>query len=573
MFDLVVRGGTLIDGSGEPARRADVGVVGGTIAKVGTDLGPGTTEIDATSHLVTPGWVDMHTHYDAQATWDPELTPAGWHGVTTVVMGNCGVGFAPVAPADRAFLIEVVEGVEDIPGAALTEGIEWEWETFGEYLDALDSRSWVCDVATQVPHVALRTYVMGADHADEKASPAQLAEMRRLATEGLRSGALGISSSRTPLHRTIGGDLVPGTHAESAELYELGGALADAGHGVFQVALHRPDVPGDFGWMRELARRSGHRVTFNLSQTDSAPNTWREVLRRLEEANADGLDIRGQVAGRAVGILMSWEGSVHPFLFKPTWQAIRNLPPAERNSRLADPTVRSAMIAETNSPTTDFMEFITGSFDKMYPFTGETDYEPGPERTLAALASDEGPAALAYDLLCEADQRGLLYFPLMNYTDGNLDVLQGLHQHPLTVMGLADGGAHCGAICDGGMPTFMITHWGRDRLRGLLPLEYLVRRQTHDTARHYGLADRELVAPGLRADLNVIDLDRLDVEPATIAFDLPTGAKRYVQAAVGYRATIVNGEIVRLNDEFTGARPGGLIRGPQSARPRPKIVD
>jgi len=570
LHDLVVRNGTVIDGSGAEGVAADVAVDGGLISEVGPDLAKGRREIDAAGLVVCPGWVDMHTHYDAQATWDPELTPSGWHGVTTVVMGNCGVGFAPAAHDRHDWLIRLMEGVEDIPGAALHEGIQWEWETFPEYLDALDRRRWALDVGTQVPHGALRAYVMGdRGAANETATEADIAAMATLTREALAAGALGLSTSRTPLHRSADGELVPGTSADLAELFGLGDALGAAGHGVFQAALHHPDVPASFPWMREIAARTGRRVTFNFQQTDQFPDLWREVADLLDRAAADGLEVYGQVHGRPVGVLMSWQATIHPFSTKPSWGPLAFLPPAERLAALRDPEVRARLLAEEPVDLGDFGRFLTTSWHKMFPFRGETDYEPPAAQSVEALAAAGGrtPAEVAYDQLLADDGQGLLYFPLFNYSDGDLGPLWELHQHPRTRMGLADGGAHVGSICDGSTPSFMVAFWTRDRTRGdLLPLPLIVHRQTRQTAEHYGLLDRGLVAPGLKADLNVIDVDRLAIDPPRMAWDLPTGARRFVQGSHGYRATICSGTVVREHDEFTGEHPGRLLRGPQAPR-------
>lgn len=568
VFDIVIRNGTVIDGTGGPARRADVGIVGDKIVAVGTDLGPATREIDAAGLLVTPGWVDMHTHYDAQITWDPYLTPSGWNGVTTVVMGNCGVGFAPVAPDQHDWLIELMEGVEDIPGAAMHEGIQWEWESFPEYLDALSRREAVCDFATQVPHGALRAYVMGDRSIGGVATDADIDAMTSAVAEGLRAGALGFSTSRTPLHKSIHGELVPGTDAAATELYSIAHAMKDVGFGVFQGAIHHPDVPSQFGWMREVAAITGGNVTFNFSQTDEAPQLWREVLDLLDQAHADGLDITGQVAGRPIGILMSWDGTAHPFATRPSWGQAAMADPAARRALVATPEFRAQLLAEQPVELSPFITFITTSWHKMWPFTGDTSYEPDPTGTVAAIAEREGrdPAEVAYDHLCTEGGKGILYFPLFNYSDQTLDPLWQLHQHPRTRMGLADGGAHCASICDGSMPTFMASFWSRDRSRGAnIALEHIVHRQTQQTAAHYGLLDRGVIAAGYRADINVIDFAELGVEHPEMAWDLPTGAKRYVQRVRGYRATLCRGVLVADNGEFTGETPGRLVRGPQPA--------
>ena len=566
MHDIVIRNGRIIDGSGEPGFTGDVAIDGDRIVDVGAGIGAARREIDADGRVVTPGFVDSHTHYDAQATWDPDLTPSGWHGVTSAVMGNCGVGFAPAAPDRRDTLIQLMEGVEDIPGAALTDGIQWEWETFPEYLDALEPRRWVLDLGTQIPHGALRAYVM-AERALDDPTTEEIAAMARLTREALECGALGFSTSRTPLHKSIDGELVPGTFASTTELMAIAGAISDAGHGVFQAALHHADVPDSFGWLRDVAATTGQNVIFNLNQPDYAPDLWREDLQLMEQAHADGLQVLAQVSGRPVGILEAWAGTVNPFMLTPTWGLIAQLSDEERIGHLLRDDVRAAMIADTPAVWSDFIASITRSWDKMYPFAGEADYEPDPTQSCAGIAARDGlePAAVAYDHLMTENGHGLLYFPLFNYSNHNLDHLRELHQHPHTRMGLADAGAHCGTIADGGMPTFMLQFWARDRVRGdKLPLEWIVHRQTRQTAELYGLFDRGLVAAGLRADLNVIDMDQLGVELPYLVGDLPTGAKRFVQKANGYGATICRGTVTVIDDEFTGEHPGRLVRGPQT---------
>ena len=573
MHDLVIRGGTVVDGSGEPARIADVAIDGERIAAVGDDVAPGRREIDATGLLVTPGWVDIHTHYDAQATWDPYLTPSGFHGVTTVVMGNCGVGFAPVAPERREWLIGLMEGVEDIPGAAMSDGISWEWESFEGYLDALDRRHYVCDVGTQIPHGAIRTYVMGdRGAANEPATPDDVARMAALVESGLRAGALGFSTSRTPIHRSIDGELVPGTNAGDDELIGIGRAIAAAGHGVFEYSPDHIRVGEEFGWMREVAAITGQPVSFNLNQPDTDPDYWKTSLRLLEEAAADGLPVFCQVAGRAIGILFVFDLTLHPFLFKPAWGELALLPPDERRARALTPAYRQRLIDEEPIELGgDFARFVSTTWSRMFPFRGDASYEPGPDESVAGIAEATGrrPEDVAYDVLAEdgggGPGTGMLYFPLFNYAYGDLELTKTLQTHPRTRMGLSDGGAHCGAVCDGGMPTFMVSYWSRDRTAGSgpLPLEFVVRRQTRETAEFYGLRDRGLLAPGLRADVNVIDYDALGAEQPEIVHDLPSGARRLLQRAHGYRYTICAGQVTVEDDRFTEALPGRLLRGPR----------
>jgi len=573
MHDLVLRSGTVVDGTGADRFVADVAVANGRIVAVGGDVGPGRREIDACDRLVTPGWVDMHTHYDAQATWDPELTPSGWHGVTTVVVGNCGVGFAPVAPDRHDWLIGLMEGVEDIPGAAMHEGISWGWESFPEYLDTLSQHSWVMDLATQIPHGAVRAYVMGErGAANEDATPDDIRAMAGLVEEALRAGALGFSTSRTPLHKSIDGVLVPGTTASVDEIVGIAQAMANAGHGVFQCAVHHPDVPASFDWFRQVATITGAPVTFNFVQTDQAPNLWREVLGHLEQAAADGLSIWGQCTGRPIGVLQSWDSTMHPFRLEPAYREIAHLALPDRMVELQRPERRAAILRQVSdgvgmAEASRFVHFLSRSWNKMWPMHSDADYEPEPHESVAAVAGrlETDAAALAYDHLMTEGGHGVLYFPLFNYSENNLDPLMEMHRHPRTRMGLADAGAHCATICDGAMPTFMLSYWARDRQRGKqLPLEYVVARQTSGTAQHYGLHDRGVIAPGRRADLNVIDFDALGVTRPQMAHDLPSGAPRFVQHGSGYVATVCAGEVVAEHGEFTGQRPGRLIRGPQS---------
>ena len=575
MYDLLILNGKLVDGTGAPARAADIAVQNGMVVEIGAagTLGRDATRvIDADGLLVTPGFVDIHTHFDAQATWDPYFTPSSWHGVTTVVMGSCGVGFAPAAPDKHDWIIALMEGVEDIPGAAMHEGIKWGWETFPQFLDTLESMPHAIDFGTQVPHGPVRAYVMGERGAkNELATPEDIAQMAAIVREGLSAGALGFSTSRTMLHKSTDGEFVPGTFAGHDELFGIGRAMAEVGHGVFQIAAEHTQMRKEFQWMRTLASETGRTVSFSLSQTDMAPELWKGLLTDLEQAHADGIDIVGQVAGRAIGIMMGWQGTAHPFATYPSWQTIKDLSWEDKLTHLRDPAFRDAMLAETPLDQGFFAAFVTRSFDKMYvpvPGRQQFDYEPTPDQTVQAIAkaTDRKPQEIAYEALMGDDGRAMIYFPLFNYSQKSLDALHTLHAHPRTRMGLSDAGAHCGAICDGGMPTFMLTHWARDRTRGpLLPLEHMVRRQTSETAQTFGLNDRGILAPGYRADINIIDFERLRFLDPKMAFDLPAGGRRLVQDAEGYVATFVAGQAIVEHGTPTGAMPGRLIRGPQAA--------
>jgi N-acyl-D-aspartate/D-glutamate deacylase len=572
MHDLVIRGGLVVDGTGAPGRHADVAVDGTRITAVEERIeATGRREVDADGLLVTPGWVDVHTHYDAQVTWDPWITPSSWHGVTTVVMGNCGVGFAPADPVRHEWLIELMEGVEDIPGSAMVEGITWEWEQFPEYLDAVERHPHVLDIGAQIAHGPLRAYVMGdRGAANEPATPDDIAGMARLVEEALRRGALGFSTSRTPIHRSKAGELVPGTTAAAEELFGIGDALRRAGHGVFQFAPEHVRVPVDeWPWMAELARRTGRLVSVNLNQPDDGPEVWREVLGLLDGARRDGLPVVAQVAGRSIGILMCLEGSLHPLLFHPAYTEVAHLPLAERVAALSDPERRRRIVEEVPDDGGVFAGVVLGRLHRMFPVAdGDIDYEPDPSASVRAVAGRTGVPAmqLVLDQLTAHDGHGMLYLPFFNYAYGDLSMTYEATLHPGTRMGLSDAGAHCGAICDGGMPTFMLTHWTRDRTRGpRLPLELVVHRQTRQTAELYGLYDRGLLAPGMKADVNLVDYGHLSFGPPRMAHDLPAGGRRLVQRASGYVATFCSGVQTIDHDEPTGALPGRLVRGPQHA--------
>ena len=565
MADLTIRNGLLVDGTGAPARPADVVVDGDRIVGV-TEPGQGSAghrEIDADGRLVTPGFVDIHTHYDGQATWDPEMTPSGWHGVTTVVMGNCGVGFAPADPARRDWLIQLMEGVEDIPGTALAEGMSWNWESFPEYLDELDSMPRVMDVAAQIPHGAVRGYVMGErGAANEPASAEDIALMSKLVEEGLRAGAVGFTTTRTVLHRAKDGELAAGTTAEVEELLGLGDALGAAGTGVFGVASDMIDPTPEFEWMIEISRRTGRPVTFGCLQNDVRPEQWRELLDRAADANAAGARIVPQVAGRPACLLFGFESSVHPFITHRAYREIAHLPLVERVAQLRTPERREAILSEEVTRS-GFGAYLLSSFQKLFPLGDPPDYEPAPERSVAAIAAREGrrPEEVTYDLMLGRDGTELLYFPMLGYSHGDFEAMREMLDRDDTVLGLGDGGAHCGILCDASLPTYMLTHWSRDRDRGArFALEQVVAMQTSRTAALYGFDDRGVVAPGLRADLNVIDLDGLRLSPPEMVHDLPAGGRRLIQRATGFAATICAGEPVRLDDESTGSRPGRLVR-------------
>ena len=571
MHDLVIRNGTLVDGSGGPVRApgtADVAVDADRISAVGPEVGPGRREVDADGRLVTPGFVDIHTHYDGQATWDPEISPSSWHGVTTIVMGNCGVGFAPADPAKRAWLIQLMEGVEDIPGTALAEGMSWNWETFPEYLDELDRMARVVDVSALVPHGAVRAYVMGdrGGH-NAEATPDEIEAMAKVVREAVEAGAVGFSTTRTLLHRAKDGELAAGTTASADELIGIGRALGDAGSGVFELASDMFDPEGEFAWMRTIASETGRPVTFNCLQDDLRPEHWRRLVELADEATADGARIVPQVAGRPASVLFGWDSTAHPFVFHETWRTLADLPRADRQARLRDPEVRRAMVTE-RVEVPGLAAFITSAWHKLFPLGDPPDYEPGPERSVQAMAAREGrtPQEVTYDLMMADDGRGLLYIPLLGYAHGDFDALHEMLVHPGSVLGLGDGGAHCGLLCDASLPTYMLTHWVRDRSRGArLGLEQAVHMQTRGTASLYGFDDRGLLAPGYLADVNVIDLDALAIDAPTMVYDLPAGGRRLVQRARGYGATIKRGVVVREHDESTGERPGVLLRGAQPA--------
>jgi N-acyl-D-aspartate/D-glutamate deacylase len=559
-FDVVIRAGTVVDGTGAPARTADVAINGDRIVEIGRVAGHGRREIDADGAVVAPGFVDIHTHYDGQATWDDRMQPSSQHGVTTVVAGNCGVGFAPVRPDDRTMLVELMEGVEDLPGVVLHEGLSWEWESLADYLDALDRRRFDIDVAAQVCHAPVRVYVMGERGANrEPASPEEIAEMGRIAAEGIRAGALGFTTSRTLNHRTSRGEPTPTLTAARDELVGIARAIGGTGTGVLQVVSDFT-ADGEDVTLLEMMRASGRPLSFSLVQT--APGVgYRSKLRLLERANGEGLSMRGQVAARAVGLLIGLQASINPIARCPSYQALADRPVDEQAKLLSHPDRRAQLVAEAQDGMARLP--LTGVF----PLGDPPNYEPTADDSVDARARRLGmdPVDHYVDLLLADEGRALLYVPFLNYSDGNLDAAAELIGHPHTVPGLGDGGAHVGTICDASFPTTLLTHWGRDRRSGTsFDLPFLVRRQARSTAEAVGLLDRGLLAPGYKADVNVIDFDALSMAPPRMVHDLPAGGKRLLQDSTGYRHTFVSGVETYRDGEPTGALPGRLVRG---ARP------
>ena len=566
--DLVIRGGTVVDGTGAPARGADVAIDHGVITAVGVVDGAATRTIDASGLLVTPGFVDIHCHYDGQASWGERMIPSSWHGVTTVVVGNCGVGFAPVRPADHQRLIELMEGVEDIPGTVLHEGLAWNWQSFPEFIDSLADRPFDVDVAVQVPHGALRLHVMGERGARrEAATPSDIDAMARLARGAVEAGALGFTTSRTLNHRTSTGEYTPTLTAEADELVGIAKAIGATGKGVLQVVSDFADVDAEFAIFRRMAEESGRPLSFSLVQVRG--DAWRRQLELLAAANADGVTMRAQVAPRAVGLMLGLQCTLHPLLLNPVYGEIAALPIAERVAVMADHAFRRRVLDAGASPRdgSKIGGSLLHAFHRMFELGDTPDYEPDRESSIAARAAREGrdPLDLAYDVLLRDGGKGFLYLPSLNYADGNLDAVGEMLADPNSVVGLGDGGAHVGTICDASFPTTMLSLWARDRERGRLDLPFAVERQTRATARTVGLLDRGVLAPGYRADVNVIDFERLTARRPEIRHDLPAGGKRLVQAADGYVATLVAGEVTYENGNACGPLPGRLVRGPQPA--------
>ena len=562
-LDLVIRGGTVVDGSGGAPFEADIGIAGGRIAELGKIASRGAEEIDAKGKIVTPGFVDIHTHYDAQATWSSQIDSASYNGVTTALIGNCGVGFAPCRPDRREALVKLMEGVEDLPEVVLTEGLPWTWESFGEFMDTLDARRFDTDIAAQVCHAPLRLHVMGERaEAHAVATEAEIAEMARLAAEGIRAGALGFSTSRAIAHKTLDGRHIPTLGTPEAELEAIGRSVGQAGASWLQVISDFDDPEDEFDRLQRICTASGRPMTFSLLQRESRPWLWQFLLGKIEAANAAGARMFGQVMGRPIGLMFGFEMSQHPFVARPSWQAIAHLPFEARMQALRDPGLKARLIAEeTPDP---MLRARLNTWDMIFRLGDPPDYEPLPETSLGATARARGmePSALAWEWMMEKDGRAILNRPSINYADRDLEAVRTMVRHPQTLMGLGDGGAHVGFICDNSATTHMIAYWTRDRTRGpKLPLEFAVKRLSRDNALALGLGDRGLVAAGKKADLNVIDYDRLQVRVPVMQYDLPAGGKRLVQKADGYVATVVSGAVTYRDGEATGALPGRLVRG------------
>lgn len=563
MYDSIIRNGTIIDGTGNDRFVADIAIKDGKIAKIGQITDSATLEIDAKGKLVTPGWVDIHTHYDGQATWDPLLAPSSWHGVTTVVMGNCGVGFAPVKPEDRNFLIELMEGVEDIPGAALSEGIDWQWESFPEYLDTLEAIPRAIDVATQVPHGAIRAYVMGERcNTDYAPTEVEVNEMAALVREGVEAGALGFSSSKTLLHKDIHGEYMPGTFSGNDEMLALGLGMKGLKNSVFELVSDHLGDDKEWAWVTDFQKQTGLTVTLIATTAPAYENG--KMYKLAEQARAEGREIRPQAAGRPTGVLHGLQSSFNAFVGHPTWRnKLANLDHDTLLARLAEPATKAQLLSEQSVIKGGLMQDLPSLMGQVFPLGENPNYEPLPEESIAGIAKANGRDVMdvMYDMLVAKGGKELFYQPLGGYQGFSLDYQKKLLEHPNVLFGLSDGGAHCGVIADAGMPTFIMTHWGRDRTRGdKMSLEFIVKSLTSSTAHAFGMFDRGQLTEGMIADANIIDFDRLRLHRPEAVFDLPAGGRRLVQRAEGYEITIKSGEVIFNNGQHSGALPGKLVR-------------
>ena len=568
MHDTVIRGGTIVDGSGQPGFTGDLALEDGKIAQVGGTAGPGKREIDANGLLITPGWVDVHTHYDGQAMWDQELAPSSWHGVSTVLFGNCGVGFAPVRKADHSALIGMMESIEEIPGIALADGLKWNWETFPEYLDALDRKPRAIDIAAQIPHHPLRVYVMGERAIRrEKATGDDIAAMRDAVRQGLKAGAFGFTTSRTNSHKTPEGDMVPGRYSEVEELLGIGTAFNGLNHGAFGVNSDFDDEAEELKWMTKFSKESGRPAWFLLTDRPTDLERWRRLMDGVHKARAEGGSVTAQIAGRPVGVMLGIDTALNPFSIRPSYQALLKLPVAERIARMQDPAFRAQVLNEAPSAEllnrlSQFRQKITTSWKRMFPMQDPPNYEPEEKDSVASIAArtNHSPDEIAYDYLAGGADR-FLFFPIVGYNEDNLDIIHTMLSDDTTLLGLSDGGAHCSSIVDASVPSWMLIHWARDRSRGpRLPLEMLVKRQTNDTARFFGFHDRGLLREGMKADVNVIDYQRLRLHVPEVRYDLPMNGRRLLQRVDGYKNTFVSGVSTFEDGVYTGATAGKLVR-------------
>ncbi|MDB5481418.1 MAG: hypothetical protein JWO83_2471 [Caulobacteraceae bacterium] len=569
-FDMVIRGGEVVDGTGAASFAADVAIKDGKIAAIGKVVDSGAEEIDAKGKIVTPGFVDIHTHYDGQAVWAQRLSPSSSHGVTSVVGGNCGVGFAPCRPEHRDLLVSVMEGVEDIPEVVMTEGLTWDWETYPEYMNAIEKRPHDIDFASQIPHSAVRVYVMGQRGADrEPATADDLAKMQAVVREAIGVGALGFATSRLVIHKTGQGDPIPTWQSAETELEAMAMALKDTGKGVLQAVFGSSGrtLQDEIDLLSRLTRMSGRPASFTMAQDNGNPEAWRDIMAHLAEANTRGPRIRAQVFPRLIGMVLGFDLTVNPFNLCPSYQPLAKLPFEERIQALRDPMVRARLLMEDAQDSFLPLTRLGRRFDYIFPMGDPPNYEPDPATSVAAQAARRGmdPAELAYDMMMENGGRALLLLALANYGNGNLDPILSLINDPNSVLGLGDGGAHYGMICDSSFPTTVLQHWTRERDGTRMPIERAVQALTRDPAETVGLNDRGVLSVGRKADLNVIDHGRVTLHSPQVRYDLPAGGRRLYQDAAGYEATIVAGQVISREGQSTGALPGRLVRGAQAA--------
>jgi N-acyl-D-aspartate/D-glutamate deacylase len=564
MFDLIIKNGSIYDGKGSKPYQADIAISNEKIVEIGDIKGEAKKVIDAEGKIVTPGFVDIHTHYDGQVTWDPYLRPSTYHGVTTVVMGNCGVGFSPCKPDQRDWLIGLMEGVEDIPGTALHEGIDWEWESFPEYLDALEKKPLAIDVGTQIPHGAVRAYVMGERGINhEEASQEEIDRMKEIVQEAIKAGAFGFSTSRTEKHNDVNGNLTPSITAHKNELVEIAKSLGEINQGVLQGISDFYDFDSEFDIFKAMSKESGRPISITVEQQDARPEWWQQLLDGIEEAQSEGINMYGQVPPRATGILMGLTATLNPFRFHPTYMEIADLALEERVEIMSNDEFKEKLLNDNAVSINPLVDEIVNSYSKMFKLGEPANYEPDPEMSFESLANSSNMTAqeIAYDAMLEKDGRALIYHPLFNYQTGDLSLVEKMLKHPYTISGLGDAGAHCGAISDASFPTTLVQHWSRDRSRGSkLPLEKVIKMQTSETANLLGIKDRGVLEKGYKADINIIDYEGLTLHEPEIINDLPAGGRRLVQKASGYDYTIVSGEVAFIKGEATGALNGRLIR-------------